>query len=612
MFAIVRNAGEASPTPGGRSLVALVLALSGLASGNALAVSVADFHLPDQDSEGWSILVPASDSRLIYVDSTAGNDATGEYHLPSSPLVGPDPTRPAGNVRAFRTLAAAQAQLRQDAPDWLLLRAGGVWEESLPTRRGRSPSERMVATAWGEGPRPELRTGANRGLATYQPVNQAVVGLKFWAHTRDTDGAFFTGYEGSSGFSFTTSFAGDPRQVRDLLIEDCVFRSYAVNDINGNAPNEPAVRVVIRRSIISGNYKSSGHSQGLWFKSSGHAPHNLGGILLQENLFDHNGWRIQSQSGNDDPEGGQATIYNHNTYFGGSRNVVFQRNLFLRPSSIGNKWTAEDAPERMSTSLLVEDNLFADSEQAISLGGNAPFGPKRFADVTLRDNVIIDPGRSRPTNRSLAWGIEVIDWHSGSISRNLMIHQRTPITNTWMLKVHTADAIGTILVYGNVIANIRSGSSPLIDFRNGGAVDDVLFAGNIVQSPTATPLVSLSTGGYGFAGRNRYHSLAPANALFRINGANASLAQWIAGSGDSQASVELPQFPEPGRDIEGYVQHLGLGTDFDDFLTAVHGQSRANWNPALTAGAINDWLRAGFGMAPVGAGDRIFADDFEP
>lgn len=94
----------------------------------------------------------------------------------------------------------------------------------------------MVAIAWGAGPRPELRTSVDHGIGTHQPVNLAVVGLRFWAHTRDTDGPFFTGYEGATGMAFWTSYAGDPRQVRDVLIEDCVFRSYTSNEIQGKAP----------------------------------------------------------------------------------------------------------------------------------------------------------------------------------------------------------------------------------------------------------------------------------------------------------------------------------------------------------------------------------------
>ena len=140
-----------------RQLAALVLLLAGTGVAAAgSAVTVADFNLPPQDSQGWSILTPSSDSRLVYVDSTAGNDATGVFYLTSNPLVGPDPTRPVGNVLAFRTLAAAAAQLRQDSPDWLLLRSGRVWEESLPSRRASMASSvtRMMRTSFGGTGRP--------------------------------------------------------------------------------------------------------------------------------------------------------------------------------------------------------------------------------------------------------------------------------------------------------------------------------------------------------------------------------------------------------------------------------------------------------------------------
>ena len=597
-----------------RQLAALVLLLAGTGVAAAgSAVTVADFNLPPQDSQGWSILTPSSDSRLVYVDSTAGNDATGVFYLTSNPLVGPDPTRPVGNVLAFRTLAAAAAQLRQDSPDWLLLRSGRVWEESLPSRRGRSPGERAVATAWGDGPRPELRTGASRGMATRQPVNLAVVGLRFWAHTRDPDGAFFTSYDGQPGMDFITSAPGNPAQVRDVLIEDCVFRSYTNNVFTGNAPSDPIVRVALRRNIISRNFKSTGggHSQGLYHAGMGHPDLPAPTILLQENLFDHNGWRIQSIGGNNNKGDGQATFFNHNTYFTQPQKVLFQRNLFLRASSIGTKWTGRVGADR-ARAIVIEDNLYAEGEVGISMGGNSE-GAHRFDDITIVDNVFTDIGRTRPTNRSLSWGIEAIDWLSGTMSRNLLIHQRTPITNTWAIRVTAPTGFDAMVVENNVIANIRAGTGGgIVRFENGDNVDNVLFNNNIVQSPTATAAAAFTAGGYVFSGNNRYHSTASADRVFRVNGSNASLAQWIAATGDAQATFAPINFPAPERDLETYVEYLGLGSGFDDFLTAVHGQSRANWNPALTAGAINDWLRGGFGLPAIGSGNLIFSNGFEP
>src|SRR5690606_40021666 len=163
--------------PGRRlaALGALCLSLAlAIVPATALAadpITVADFQLPPQDANGWTRLTPSSDSRLVYVDSQQGNDADARIYLPADPQIGADPQSPRGPIRAFRTIAAAHANLREDQPDWILLRAGRVWNERLDVKRGRSPAERAVATTWGAGPRPELRTGTDKAIGNYQLVN---------------------------------------------------------------------------------------------------------------------------------------------------------------------------------------------------------------------------------------------------------------------------------------------------------------------------------------------------------------------------------------------------------------------------------------------------------
>src|SRR5690606_39190216 len=127
-------------------------------------------------------------------------------------------------------------------------------------------------------------------------------------------------------------------------------------------------------------------------------------VLLQENLFDHNGWRIQSRDGNNAQAEGQATMFNHNTYFSFAKGVIFQRNLFLRASSIGNKWTGDTGVPTLSE--VMEDNLYVEGESGGRAGGSAE-GPPRFRDMVFHDNVLVDIGRSRPTKRSQAWGIDL-------------------------------------------------------------------------------------------------------------------------------------------------------------------------------------------------------------
>jgi len=56
-------------------------------------------------------------------------------------------------------------------------------------------------------------------------------------------------------------------------------------------------------------------------------------------------------------------------------------------------------------------------------------------------------------------------------------------------------------------------------------------------------------------------------------------------------------FPNPTASIETYSGTIGLTATLDGFLTAARAQSKDTWNPALAAAAVNNYVRAGFGMS---------------
>ncbi len=60
-------------------------------------------------------------------------------------------------------------------------------------------------------------------------------------------------------------------------------------------------------------------------------------------------------------------------------------------------------------------------------------------------------------------------------------------------------------------------------------------------------------------------------------------------------------FPDPDRTAETYIGALGGPGTFDAFLAAVRSQRKGHWDPALTAAAVNDYVRAGFGMKRLAA-----------
>ena len=57
-------------------------------------------------------------------------------------------------------------------------------------------------------------------------------------------------------------------------------------------------------------------------------------------------------------------------------------------------------------------------------------------------------------------------------------------------------------------------------------------------------------------------------------------------------------FPNPGRTVGTYYDSIvgSSGHTSFDFIAAARKQSKDNWNPALTAAAVNDYIRAGFGI----------------
>lgn len=560
-------------------------------------VMVEDFALPRQDPGGWTRLTPSVDSRLIYVDAQSGDDATGLFYSPAATAIGTDPVRPQGDIRPFKTLDAAHLAAREGMPDWILLKGGGIWlDQSLNVKSGRSPAERAVVTVWGVGPRPEIRSGRSRGLSTVSVSNLIILGIRFWAHTRDKDGPYFTGYEGSVGFGLSPR---TNRPVRDILIEDCYFRSYLSNSVQSLDPQLPIQRFVMRRSIVSGNYGTTGqgHSQGLWHKNSVKYP--LAGVLLEGNFFDHNGWRIQARNDGTGALDGQATIFNHNTYFSDTRGVIFKGNIFARASSINNKWTGNDGPGS-TLGIVLDDNLYIEGEIGISIGGNEP-GARRFEQVVVKNNVFTHIGRTRPTNRTLSWGMEIKDWFSGRIEGNLVVNQMEPaLQNTYGLSISagnesttTPGGIEDVIVARNTFANLMT-SKPIVSLDGHGDVSGVAYADNIVHRIGSSPLISYSGKNYLFAGRNAFTVDAPLGGSYSISGRTLGFMAWKESAGDHNAAAGQYRFNDDSRTILAYALSHGIASDFDGLIAALHAQSKSNWNPELSAPRINAWLRSGF------------------
>lgn len=322
------------------------------------------------------------------------------------------------------------------------------------------------------------------------------------------------------------------------------------------------------------------------FRPSGLYASHVHKLTIEGNLFDHNGW---------DPEADPtacATIYNHNMYLNG-REIVIRDNFLARASSMHIKFRS-DAPGDIE-GLLVENNFFVEGEIGIGLGGNNDM-PYRFVDGELRGNVLTDIGRSQPTGRILAWGIDITDNDGLTIADNLILNNRQPgVTIAYGLNIESKSA-RNYQIENNLFWRLQTTA---IRIRAKPEHTMIVLTENLVVDPgLGAHLIDFggSFAGYTFEG-NQYHSSAPDDEWFTVAGpGEIGFMDWIKESGEMNAmAIDRPAFPDPERDAEAYAVEIGEGSTLPELLAAARQQTRLEWRSELTAPAINTWIRAGFG-----------------
>ena len=313
-------------------------------------------------------------------------------------------------------------------------------------------------------------------------------------------------------------FTGEPEALLryvgggvGLLVEGCHFEygELVVQSIVDDAPYED---VEVRRNVVERAYHRDTCLEGdpngnSAFRPSGLYSSHAHRLTIEGNLFDHNGWN---------PEGEPtacATIYNHNLYVNGT-DMVIRDNLLARASSIHIKLRS-DATGDME-GLLVDNNFFVEGEIGVSLGGNSN-EPYRFVDGELRGNVLTDIGRSQPTGRTLAWGIDITDNDGLTIADNLILNNRAPgVGNAYGLNIGGGTG-RQYQVENNLFWRLQSrairvtgdpGHMAIAVTDN--TVVDPEFGGRLVD-------FSGSFAGYAFAG-NDYYSSADPSAWFAVEG----------------------------------------------------------------------------------------------
>jgi hypothetical protein len=507
---------------------------------------------------GWTDFTPSADTRTVYV-STSGNDSNNGLSA-NSPK---------------RTIAAGKALMRNGFPDWLLLKRGDVFDENIGhwITSGRSASEPQLISSYGTSTqRPLLRTGSTSGMtalhagASGPTINHiAVVGIEMWAHT-------YNGSNNPHGITWMIDATG-------FTVEDCVIRGYTI-DISFPAWGGRKRDIKLRRNVLADAFAVTGTvGHGLYMDICDN-------VLIEENVFDHNGW-------NSNVAGAVPSMFRHAVYIqsgaAACTGVVVRGNIFSNSASHGL---------HLRPGGVAENNLFLRNSIAMTLGGG--HDPSvGGVNAIAKGNVILD-GKNIDSANLRGWGIEMSNVASSVVSYNIIANQTlggfpVPIT---MNPGNLAFGVKNSTLERNIISGW--GGTIVID-GTGTQITGVMlrnndFNQNVTSEHIIAHLNSANAGGFD-SQTNRFRSLASANAWMRVGGTSTSLTGWGAIVGDSGSTV-LPSspYPDASRTIATYHQSIGGAASHDAFMAQARLQSRAYWRPQYTAAAAIAYIRAGFGM----------------
>ncbi|HEX8915020.1 MAG TPA: hypothetical protein VF796_21890 [Humisphaera sp.] len=522
---------------------------------------------------GYTLVTPAVDDRVVYVSSSAGNDAN----------TGLSATAP------VKTIARAKSLVRSGYGDQLLLKRGDTWHEAIGTwtKSGRGADDPMVIGAYGTGARPTLATGSATGLVTgstsYPTVDHLVVqGVRFYADARDPSSATYVGAAGSEGVRLLAAST-------DTLLEDVEVDGYTTN-VTVDTYFGAISNVRVRRCVIADSYNTAGHSQGLY-------ANGVKGLTLTENVLDHNGWNAAVS-------GAQQTIYNHDAYIKESvTGFVARGNLFANASSHGMQARAGG---------VIENNTFLNNPIGLSFG-HVNGSPVTAGGVSGRvaNNLFIG-GRSIDAS-ARGWGIEAGNIRAGGATAFTgNVFADAPVGSGYAIYLTVgsnvtnpdqAVGINDLSIDHNVVYGWSKGlyiNDSLVPGGTGQyALNRVTIANNDfqrLQSQYALHVGTNFSASQVFLSGNRYDTAAAGGVMVGV-GSSTSVAwsSWAAGRETGSAEVRV-SYLDAARSAGTYVTSLSLGSTDADYVTVARKLSSATFRADLLGSALATYVRTGFGV----------------
>jgi hypothetical protein len=261
-----------------------------------------DNAAPFVPGEGFMTFTPPADARVYYVAESGSDSNSG-----------------LSESRPLRTLRAGYDKLRDGSGDWLLLKAGDVFEGGFGTwgKSGQSMEKPLHVGVYGDGDRPLVRTNGGGFWRGYTGVyNVRFDGIHAFANRRLPDVT-----EWKEGGMVMIGKGGN------ILVHDCKIEGFKVNLVfqgfgGGVIRNVAFYRTIVNNAYGHWDHAIGGHSQGIYAES-------VDALQFIECTFDRNGW-------NPGISGAVRTKFNHNIYIQDNcSDVTVRRNIITRGSSHG-------------------------------------------------------------------------------------------------------------------------------------------------------------------------------------------------------------------------------------------------------------------------------------
>lgn len=532
-----------------------------------LLINSSLLYAQNLDADGWTIFTPSSDSRLIYVSASQGNDATAQFYSTSDTEVNGNPFTPSTSIQAYQTLSAAFSQVRNGHADWVLLKDDDTFTTpSIPllNLNGRSKSEPILISSYGNsGSRPTLLSGSgNLFNFTSNANNIAIVGLHGNATLRNPTDQPIAINILNAPFSY-------------FLVENCYFENYASNlvvqDYNSTTTFTHK-NFIARRNILINSYLVGGNASGVYM-------YNIDSVHFFQNLIDHNGWH-------ESISGAGANGFSHNTYFHPTcGHLNFSENIVSRASAVG-------IGARCGGKIF--NNLLIQNPRNILIGSFDPSQinwPTDGAEAEVSYNIILgarvesyDPGN----------GISLERVRNSYIHHNILAHftEISDYNNGFGLNYIENIKLSRNIIY-NWANNLSSGPSyASAVFIGTNRIGNNNIDSNKIQLHTSQAYCINNNGSNG----NLTYS---ANSYYNINSNpnwfnTGSYSDWINNNSELGSGNSAINFLDPNRNIQSYMSLIGSGTSVEDFINAAKNQTKSNWDIDYTAAKLNDYIRVGF------------------